>query len=438
MLQPSNIRRALFLIVLLLTMIPLSSNVIAQEGIPSARKFDEFEGPVGSCDFGARLDNFAIELQNDPTAEGYIIWYGPEAMGAGNRGFREEYVRDYLTNARGLDAGRIKTIYGGRYKELKSFFIDLWIVPPGATSPEPVAYESSVKTFTGKFSEYTVLEGGYGGEGIPQGNVTLSGFADVLAQQPESLAYVVAENTKAGTPGAWRRAANEVVANLSDNYKVQVDRIKVICAGYDGEAEDESEQAKVQLWVLPKDAPPPVTEVTEPEPKPERAFRLRMFGAYELLDEADRHDVFGTLADVLSHDKESNVCIIVHQQSAEQHAAEPKTGTDEQHDKSGAVGEQEPTAEFHLPDVDLMKVSGKWQADLAKDYGISQERLIIISGSAEDWNYGMIEVWIVPPGAALPGPEGDNVTETEDGEETVVEDSEQVEIPEVEPLEMMK
>ena len=41
---------------------------------PPARKFDEF-GTVKLRDRKARLDNYGIELQNDPTAQGPIIAY---------------------------------------------------------------------------------------------------------------------------------------------------------------------------------------------------------------------------------------------------------------------------------------------------------------------------------------------------------------------------
>ena len=42
---------------------------------PKARKFDEY-GNIRFNDEKARLDNFAIQLQNEPTSQGYIIGYG--------------------------------------------------------------------------------------------------------------------------------------------------------------------------------------------------------------------------------------------------------------------------------------------------------------------------------------------------------------------------
>jgi hypothetical protein len=93
-----------------------------------ARKFDEY-GNIRFNDEKARLDNFAIQLQNEPTAQGYIIGYGAcdaEGMTRANR------AKDYLVNTRGIDASRLMTVDAGCLPELK---VQLWIVPQGATPP---------------------------------------------------------------------------------------------------------------------------------------------------------------------------------------------------------------------------------------------------------------------------------------------------------------
>ena len=95
-----------------------------------ARKFDEY-GNIRFNDEKARLDNFAIQLQNEPTAQGYIIGYGScDAEGQ----TRANRAKDYLVNTRGIDAGRIVVVDGGCMPELK---VELWIVPQGATPPTP-------------------------------------------------------------------------------------------------------------------------------------------------------------------------------------------------------------------------------------------------------------------------------------------------------------
>ena len=95
---------------------------------PECRKFDEY-GNIRFNDEKARLDNFAIQLQNEPTAQGYIIGYGScdaEGLTRANR------AKDYLVNTRGIDASRIVVIDGGCMPELK---VALYLCPSGATPP---------------------------------------------------------------------------------------------------------------------------------------------------------------------------------------------------------------------------------------------------------------------------------------------------------------
>lgn len=92
------------------------------------RKFDEY-GNIRFNDEKARLDNYAIQLQNAPTDRATIIGYGAcegEGLNRANR------AKDYLVNTRGIDAGRIDTVDGGCRSELK---VELWLVPSGATAP---------------------------------------------------------------------------------------------------------------------------------------------------------------------------------------------------------------------------------------------------------------------------------------------------------------
>jgi hypothetical protein len=91
-------------------------------------KFDEY-GNIKFNDEKARLDNYAIQLQNQPGAQGYIIAYG---SCAGEAQARADRAKDYLVNTRGIDAGRIVTMDGGCRSDLS---VELWIVPSGTTPP---------------------------------------------------------------------------------------------------------------------------------------------------------------------------------------------------------------------------------------------------------------------------------------------------------------
>ena len=109
-----------------------------------ATKFDEY-GNIRFNDEKARLDNYAIQLQNDPTARGQIIAYGGRVGRAGEAQARADRAKNYLVNERGISADRIDAIDGGFREELT---VELWIVPSGATSPaaSPSVDPSEVRT----------------------------------------------------------------------------------------------------------------------------------------------------------------------------------------------------------------------------------------------------------------------------------------------------
>jgi hypothetical protein len=91
-------------------------------------KFDEY-GNIRFNDEKARLDNYAIQLQNDPTSTATIIVYGT-CQGEGQQ--RGDRAKDYLVNTRGIEAGRITVVDGGCRADLT---VQLWIVPSGSTAP---------------------------------------------------------------------------------------------------------------------------------------------------------------------------------------------------------------------------------------------------------------------------------------------------------------
>lgn len=97
------------------------------------RKFDEFPS-IAFDDDKARLDNLAIELQNAPDAQGYIVVYGGKTSKAGQADKLGQRSLDYLTQTRGIDAGRLVVVNGG-YRDTDT--LELWLVPQGAQVPQP-------------------------------------------------------------------------------------------------------------------------------------------------------------------------------------------------------------------------------------------------------------------------------------------------------------
>jgi hypothetical protein len=98
-----------------------------------AREFDE----CVSCAFDdqkARLDNLAVELQNDPTTRAYIIAYGGRLSPLGQVEKLMSRARDYIVTQRGIDPSRLVVVNGG-FREEDS--VELWVVPSGAAAPRP-------------------------------------------------------------------------------------------------------------------------------------------------------------------------------------------------------------------------------------------------------------------------------------------------------------
>ena len=96
---------------------------------PGSVKVDEF-GNIPNDDIKARLDNFNIQLANDPTAQGYIINYGS----ARDIAKREKQIRDAI-RFRKYDASRYTFVRGGdRGNGIETQF---YTVPSGATPPTP-------------------------------------------------------------------------------------------------------------------------------------------------------------------------------------------------------------------------------------------------------------------------------------------------------------
>jgi hypothetical protein len=92
------------------------------------RPFDEY-GNIRFADEKARLDNFAIQLQNEPGAFGYIVGYGSCDREGVTRATR---AKNYIVNTRGIDGSRVITVDGGCLPEL---LVHLWDLPAGRKAP---------------------------------------------------------------------------------------------------------------------------------------------------------------------------------------------------------------------------------------------------------------------------------------------------------------
>ena len=171
-----------------------ASAQISPKPLDAAAKFDEY-GSIGGCDHSARLDNLAIQLQNDPAIKAQVIYYGPERSGE----YTQLIIRDYLINNRGIDAGRLEFIYAGPNDDLKEPRVELWVAPLEASPPALATYKNDGDTFTGLFDDSPSWDSIALGEGTgpPVPGVTLADSLNVkhLELRNESRAEHVRLNS---------------------------------------------------------------------------------------------------------------------------------------------------------------------------------------------------------------------------------------------------
>lgn len=96
-----------------------------------SRKVDEY-GDIQFADERARLDALAVELQNDPTAQGYVLAYAGKRARGGEAQRRGVRAKSYLLKAHGVEEDRIVVVDGGHREERA---VELFIVPSGAVPP---------------------------------------------------------------------------------------------------------------------------------------------------------------------------------------------------------------------------------------------------------------------------------------------------------------
>ena len=91
---------------------------------------DEF--PTVACDdFLARIENFLIELQNNPDSQGYAVVSGSSEETRRKAGY--ELIIKGAVALRNFDKNRIISVRGKAAKDLQ---VQFWSVPPGAKKPD--------------------------------------------------------------------------------------------------------------------------------------------------------------------------------------------------------------------------------------------------------------------------------------------------------------
>jgi len=140
----------------LIILVPITASVAGQaEFVDQVRKFDEF-GDIKCEDEMARLDNVAIQLQNEPTAKGVLVFFGGKTFRGklplrGEAAARAARLKPYLVNRRGIPSNRVMVFDGGYADEWR---VEIWVVPMSFwfPAPKPEIPADGVKFRTGKVS----------------------------------------------------------------------------------------------------------------------------------------------------------------------------------------------------------------------------------------------------------------------------------------------
>lgn len=242
------------------------SDASAQTKTDGARKFDEF-GDALITDIKARADNFAIALQNDPAAKGFIIVYRSRRDVPGISYRYAHRIQEYLVNSRGIEKDRVVAIDGGEADCLSQEF---WIVPPGTTlTPRNDAYQRNFTDIDSaeKFDEFT-----WGGDDLAPGiwSDELEAYATALRAQPGARAYVIAyegyyvqrtyerdgkrrrySQLDRDPPGTARKVLRQAQRLLVREYHFSPSRIRLTNGGY-------RRWGSLELWIVPRGEHAPI------------------------------------------------------------------------------------------------------------------------------------------------------------------------------------
>ena len=258
----------------------------AQTNPQAARKFDEF-GDVQTSDLMARLDNFAIQLQNEPTVKGFILVYRSrrDLPGLSNRYAMRS--KGYLINSRGLSKERVIAVDGGEADCLTQEF---WIVPPGTTPvPRSDAYARNFADLDSarKIDEfsYEVTEASRSRDiyEYPTEADLLETFANELRREKRALAYLVAyahfSSRRQGVgddtyevsyepridpPGTATKRLRFERDLLVKVYGIAPSRIRLIDGGY-------RKSRSVEFWLVPRGEHAPIPTPNSFPPKRPRS-----------------------------------------------------------------------------------------------------------------------------------------------------------------------
>ncbi len=322
----------------------------AQEEPPppgTTRKIDEY-GKIGHCDETARLDNFALELQNEPGARGYLVVYvGKNDLPSWTQGIKER-AAGYLVNNRGLSADRVHVIDGG-YRDERT--TELWVVPENAPPPQP---SNAIDYKPDRTKAYQWDEDSLNVEFVPddteppaEDEAEDEEAADADSQQAEVEAVASDAEASGGEAGAQEEEWEKEARKYS---------IEVVAPGG---IEDESEPAEADADKNGSQDVAPADEAPDGQPAAGH-LKISLWWRVETLDEE------------LKAAPDARLCLVYYWGL--------KNATQER----------------------VKEIVERAVAKTEEQLGVKRDRIILIDGG-RSLDPG-VELWVVPAGAQPPSP----------------------------------
>lgn len=388
---------------------------------PEARKVDDY-GNIGHCDWSARLDNFAIELQNDPGARGLVVSYdSPGRHSYASRHLRS--ARHYMVESRGIDPSRLVLVEGGVREDLKAGQTELWLVPEGAEPPVAQPAENKyAQGFSGKFDTFVTDPNVYeevSEMSTPDSAIARSEFASKLKQQPESVGYVVVRAPAHSLPGAWRRFARRD-EQLLRRLGVDAPRVRTLDGG-----QASGDGVEIDLWVLPAWAPPPPSVAEKLEPTFKAAARLHTLDVDAEVDEDAERWMLENLADFLRDNPRATALLVAREptpqateEGGDAESPDAAQTSEEATEEGTEEAEESPAggaaAEPLMQDFETVKELAEiWKKELASKYGVEAHRVTVVEGRKVAWGVGRLNLWVIPEKGKWPDPQAADEDEAE-------------------------